>query len=127
MLHADPRPETPTADLVKEAIQDARELVQVEIELAKDDLRREARRLRASAIVLGVAAATAFIGLVMVIVAISLAIGRGPLPALIIGLSFLAVAAIAAVFGVSHVPKKPLERTRARLETDVKALKEGIA
>src|SRR5690606_28313954 len=39
MLHVDPRPETPTADLVREALLDAKELLQAEVELARDELR----------------------------------------------------------------------------------------
>lgn len=126
MAHVEPRPEASTAELVKEAILEAKELMQTEVELAKDEVRRELVAVKSSAIALGAAAAAAILGLAMLLVAIALAIFPGPLPALFIGLGLLVVAAIAGWFGYAHLPKKPLEKTRGRLETDVRILKERI-
>lgn len=127
MVHVDPRPDTPTADLVREAILDARELLQAEVELAKDEVRQELRRAKAAAIVLGIAAAAAVIGLALLLVGVCLAISRGPLPALLFGAGFLVVAAIAGVLGYGSLPRHPLSATRARLEVDARILKERLA
>jgi len=126
MVHLDPRPDTPTADLVKEALLDARELLQAEVELARDELRREIRRAKASAITLGIALGAALIGVALLLVGICLAISRGPLPPLLFGAGFLVLAAIAAVLGYSALPKQPLPATRARLEADARILKEHL-
>src|SRR5262245_17285280 len=116
MAHIDPRPDTPTAELVREAILDAKELLQTEVELAKDELRQEIRQAKASAMALGLAAAGALLGIVMILVGVALAIDVGPLPALLIGIGLLVVGAVAGAFGYSRLPKQPLTETRARLE-----------
>lgn len=126
MQHVDPGPATPTVDLFKEAILDTRELVQTEVALAKNEIREELQRSKRAGIVLGIAAAAALVGLTLVLVAIALAIQLGPLPALIFGLGFLVVAAIAFVLGYNRVPWQALPRTRSRLETDVRILKEHL-
>lgn len=126
MQHVEPGPATSTVDLFKEAILDTRELVQTEVALAKNEIREELRRSMRAGIALGVAAAAGLVGLTMVLVAIALAIDLGPLPALIFGLGFLVIAAIAVVLGYNRIPKQPLPRTRTRLETDVRILKEHL-
>lgn len=126
MQHVDPGPATPTVDLFKEAILDTRELVQTEVALAKNEIRDELQHAKRAAIGLGTAAAAALVGLTLVVVAIALAIQVGPLPVLIFGIGFLVVAAIAAVLGYNRIPKQPLPRTRSRLETDVRVLKEHL-
>lgn len=126
MQHVEPGPTTPTVDLFKEAILDTRELVETEVSLAKNEIREELQRSKRAGIVMSVAAAAALVGLTMIVVAIALAIQLGPLPALIFGLGFLVVAAIGFVLGYNRVPKQPLPRTRTRLETDVRILKEHL-
>lgn len=127
MMQLDPRPESSTAELVREALLEARELMQVEIELARDEITQEIDRTKKSAIALGVAAAAGLLGVAMLLVSIALGISRGPLPALLIGLGLLVVAIVVGVFGYGKVPKKPLMMTRGRLGTDVRLLKEGVA
>jgi uncharacterized membrane protein YqjE len=123
MQHVEPGPATPTVALVKEAILDTRELVQTEIALAKTELRQELAQAKAAAFAVGFAAAAALIGLAVLVVGVSLAIDRGPLPALLFGAGFLVVAAIAFVLGYSRAPKRPLPRTLSRVQTDVRMLK----
>lgn len=120
MASGDSRAETPTVDLVKEAVQDARELVRAEIDLAKVDLREEAGRLKIAAFALGAAAGAAVFGGAMLLVALSLAIAVGPLPALFIGLGLVALAAIAMAVGYDQLPRRALRRTRDRLEADTR-------
>jgi uncharacterized membrane protein YqjE len=127
MMPLDPRPESSTAELVREALLEARELVQVEVALARDEITEELERTKKSAIALGAAAAAGLLGVAMILVAIVLAISPRPLTALLIGLGLLAVAILVGAFGVERVPKEPLVMTRSRLETDIRLLKEHVA
>ncbi len=119
-------PSGTTADLVKEALDEARELAKLEVALARDEVLGELNALRTSAIVFGVSAVLAILGIGMLLVALALAMG-GALPALILGLVVIAVAAIAAWIGVAKLPKRPLAATKQRIEDDVKQLKEHVA
>jgi hypothetical protein len=126
-MQVDPRPESSTADLVKEALVEAKELMQVEIALARDEMVQEIDRAKKSAIALGAAAAAGLLGVAMILVAIALALSRGPMPALLIGLGLLVVAIVAGILGYGGVPKAPLQMTRGRLGTDARVLKEHVA
>lgn len=126
MAHIDPRPDTPTADLVREAILDAKELLQAEVDLAKDEMRTELRQLKSTAVTMGIAAACALLGTAQILVGVALAIDMGPLAALLMGAGLLVVGIIAGVIGYERLPKQTLPATRARLETDARMLKEHI-
>lgn len=126
MAHIDPRPDTPTADLVREAILDAKELLKAEVELAKEEMRTEIRQAKSTAAAMGVATACILFGVALVLVGIALAIDVAPLPALLIGIGLLVVGIIVGVAGYGRLPKQPLPATRARLQTDVRLLKEHI-
>lgn len=121
------RHEPSTADLMREVIDEAKELVTIEIALARDEARREIDAVKASAIALGAAAAAALLGLALVLVAVALAIDVGWLPPLVIGLLLLVGAAIAGLVGYRGVPRRPLPDTRRRIGTDVRLLKERAA
>ncbi|MEO6418611.1 MAG: phage holin family protein, partial [Polyangiaceae bacterium] len=116
----------PTGELLREALEDARELVQLEVNLARDEVKQEIHAGVQAAIAFGVSGACAILVVAMICVAIVLAIGT-PVVALLFGLGFLVVSAIAAALGYSRLPKKPLPTTRARVERDVQQLKEHVA
>ncbi len=131
MRQVDPRSESSTvdlstADLVKEAIVEATELMQVEVALARDEINQDISWAKTSGIAIGAAAAAALLGLSLVLVAIALSLSRGPLPALLMGLGLLAVAIVVGLVGYGRAPKRPLERTRDRLGTDVRQLQERV-
>jgi uncharacterized membrane protein YqjE len=119
--------ESSTADLVREAMDEARELVRLEVELAKEEVREELKMVQRAAIGFGIAAATGIIVLSLLSVALVLALGGTALAALGVAGGFLVVGALAAWFGYGMLPKKPLEKTRNRLQNDVNQLKEHIA
>jgi hypothetical protein len=121
-----PRTNAPTGELVREAVDDARRLIRLEIQLARDDLKRELVALRTSGIVLGASAVAAIVGLSLVLVAIALAVFPGPVPALLIGVLLLAGAGLGASMGFKVLPKKPLDDTRRRLETNIDAVREQV-
>lgn len=123
----DPLEEAATADLVKETIAEAKELVKLEVELAKNEMKEEVKQLEHSAIGFGIGAVFALVFLSMIAVAIVLALGGTALAAIGVGIAFLILGAIAAYLGYAALPKKPLDKTRRRLESDVHQLKEHIA
>jgi hypothetical protein len=123
----DPKPDASIPQLVREALDETKTLVKLEVELAKDEVRQELQDAKRSAIMFGVAAVAALLAAAMMFVALALAIFPGPVPALIIGAVLIAAAAILGFVGYKKVPKKPLERTRRRLETDAQVIKEGMA
>lgn len=118
--------EAPSADLLREVIEDARELVKLEVSLARDEVTHEFHAAVQSAIAFGVAGACAILVVAMLSVAIILASGALWV-AFLFAFAFLAVSAVAAAVGYSRLPKKPLPTTRARLQNDVEQLKEHIA
>jgi hypothetical protein len=127
MAQMNPRMQLSTAELVKEALDEGKELVKLEVALAKAEMRREVAAVKASAIAFGVAAVTAILGLSLLLVALALQIDLGPVPALVIGIVLVVAAAIAGLVGYKALPRKPLDYTKRRLETDVHMLKEHVA
>lgn len=119
--------EASTADLVREALDEAKELVRLEIEIAKNEVEKEIAQAKKAAVGFGVALAAGVLVLCLLAVALVLALGGTPLAALGVAGGLLVVGAIAAFAGYSVLPKKPLEVTRHRLKSDVTQLKEHIA
>ena len=127
MPAVDPRPTTATTDLFREAVDETKELVRLEVALAKREAMKDIAHAKTAGICFGVATAAALLGLSLLLVALALAIAPTAVPALIIGAVLLAVAAGAGFYGWRAVPRKPLDDTRRRVETDARMLKERIA
>lgn len=123
----DPLEDEGTAELVRGAIAEARELVKLEVELARDEVRGEVKQLQSSAVGFGVGAVAALLSLAMLGVALVLSLGGTPLAALGVAVGLLVVAGASAGFGYARLPRKPLDRTRRRLRADVLELKEHLA
>jgi uncharacterized membrane protein YqjE len=119
--------EASTVDLVREALDELKELVKIETQMAQTEVKLEIARAKRAAIGLGIAAVVAVLVLCMLAVALVLALGGTPLAALGVAGGLLVLGAIAGLVGYSMLPTNPLERTRARLKTDVSQLKEHIA
>src|SRR5262249_1120929 len=92
-----------TTDLVKQAIDEARELARLEVALAKNDALTELHDLKASAIAFGIAAAAALLGMALLLVALVLALG-GITAALLLGVALLVVAGCLVLFALSKLP-----------------------
>jgi hypothetical protein len=116
-----------TADLVREAMDEARELVRLEIELGKEEVKLELKQAQHAAIALGIGAGAGVIVLCLLAVAIVLAFGGTAIAALLVAAAFLVLGGIAAGIGYGVLPKSPLEKTRHRLQSNVNQLKEHIA
>lgn len=119
--------EASTAELVKEAMDEAKELVRLEVALAKEEVRAELARLQHAAIWLGIATGAALVVLCLLAVALVLVLGGTALAALGVAGGLLVVAGITGYLGYGKLPRRPLEKTRDRLESDVNQLKEHIA
>jgi uncharacterized membrane protein YqjE len=119
--------ETSTVDLVKEAMDEAKELVRLEVALAKEEVKEELQHVKHAAIGFGIAAAASVLVLCLLAVALVLALGGTPVAALAVAGGMLLIGALAAWVAYGMLPKKPLEKTRHRLESDMNQLKEHIA
>jgi hypothetical protein len=119
--------EKSTADLVREAADEAKELVRIEVALAKDEARKEVKEIEGAAAAFAVAAAALIVCLALLAVAIVLAVGATVPAALIVAACFFVLAGIGAGVGYALIPKKPLEHTRERVGADVHQLEEHAA
>jgi hypothetical protein len=122
-----PPPPPSSTELVKEAMDEARELIRLEVALARDEVKREAAATKNAGIAFGIGGAVLLVGVALLFVALALAIFPGPIPSLVLGLVLVTAAALAGVVGKKLLPKRPLGETRRRIEQDVERLKERVA
>ncbi len=116
-----------TVELIREVIEEARGLVRLEIEIAKNEAQVELQRAKRAAIGLGVAVASALLVVCLLAMALVLALGGTAVTALLVAAGFLVVGGAAGYVGYTMLPTKPLRRTRRRIEGDVRRLKEHVA
>lgn len=119
--------EASTSDLVREALDEAKELVRLEVELAKTEVTEELAEAKKAAVGFVVAGAFMVLALCLLSVALVLALGGTAVVALVVAGVFMVIAGIGAFAGYSMLPKKPLEQTRRRMKTDFQSLKEHLA
>jgi hypothetical protein len=115
---------TSTADLIKAAVDEARELVKLEMELAKNDVQSELSRIRAAAITFAVAAVALNVAVALGLFAVAVVSQAEVAVALIAAGLLFVIAGIAAYMGYRALPQRVLEKTRGRLESDVRELGE---
>jgi hypothetical protein len=113
--------------LVREAIDEARDLVRLEVALAREELKAEMRRAKGGAAAMGAAVVLAIAGLTMLIASIPFAAGRSWLAALLIGAGLVAGAGLLAFRGWRIVPHEPLPATRERLESSLRDFRDQLA
>jgi uncharacterized membrane protein YqjE len=119
---------TPTGVLIRDAVDEARDLIKTEVELAKTEVRQEVKGLVRSAIAFAAAGIVAMLALAVLLVAFGIATFPKAWPSLVVGISLLVIAGVSVAIGVASLPKKmPLEKTRERMGTDVQILKERFA
>jgi hypothetical protein len=121
------RDDEPTGALIREAIDEAGTLARLEVALAREEIHTEIARMRSGVTALASAAAAALAGVVMLLAAIALAFVQAWLVALILGGILFVCAAAAGLYGWRALPKRPMNGTRERLESDLKQLRERIA
>lgn len=116
-----------TVELAKQALTEAKELIELEIKLAKVEARDELKRMKNAAIAAGVAFTLAILGLSAWVTALILALGLAPLYALAVGGALLLLGAGSAAYAYAAIPKAPLDHTRERLKEDIQRLREHTA
>ncbi len=121
------RDEATTLELLREAVSETRDLVRIELALARAEVTFEIERARRAAVAFAIAVASLVMVLCSLSVTLVLAFGGTVVASLGIAAVMLAVGVVASVAGYALLPKKPLERTIERWESDVNQLKERIA
>jgi hypothetical protein len=116
-----------TADLVRDAVTDARRLVEVEVALAKDEVRKEILATKSAGVTLGAGAVAAVLALAVLLVALATAIEPGPTGLLLTGAILLLGSGAAIAAGIKMLPKKLLPVTVRRVEEDIRTVKEHAA
>jgi len=114
-------------ELLAETLSEGRELVRVEVALAKEEARGELARVKRAAVLLGVALMLVTVSFAVLVVALVLALGGGAAVLVSVGGAFLLAAVAAGVLGAKALPVGVLSKTRARVESDVQRIKEAIA
>jgi hypothetical protein len=115
-----------TTELVREALEETKELVRLEMKLAREEVRDDVLQLKTAAILLGVASVLGVLTLASLVVALVLGLGGGVLQALLVAAALALICGILVAVAYRSIPKVPLERTRSRLKTNVNQLKEHI-
>lgn len=115
-----------TPELVRQTMQETKELVRLEVSLARDELRDDLGQLKTAAIVGSVALVVALCTLSALVLTLVLALGGTVVVALIATGLLALVSGVMAAIAYKRFPKVALERTRARLKDDINQLKEHI-
>jgi hypothetical protein len=113
----------PTTELLREALDESRKLVRIELALAREELRGELTAAKRGAIALGAAAGVSIVTISVILVAVALALPVPWLAAVLIGAGLLMVAAALGFFGRRALPTRPFERTKGRFRADLNQLK----
>lgn len=116
----------PTGELMRQVLDETKELVRIETRLARDELESDLLQLKTAAIFGGVALLLAVLSLSTLVVAIILALGGAASVAFLIAAALLLGGSGLALLAYRRAPKPPLARTRDRLTSDVTQLKEHI-
>jgi uncharacterized membrane protein YqjE len=116
----------PTTELMRQVLEETKELVRIESKLAREELQADVVQLKSAAVFGGVALVLASLTLSTLVVTVILALGGAALVALICSVVLLLGASGAAALAYQKVPKPPLARTRDRLKSDVTQLREHI-
>lgn len=116
----------PTSTLLRQTIDETKELLRLELALAREELQGDLRRLKAAAILGAVAIVLALLTLGTLILALVLALGGTALSAVAVAVVLAALCTALALAAYKNVPRVPLERTRARLASEVRQIEEHI-
>ena len=119
--------EAPTGELIKHALEDARELVRIEVGLAREEACAQVKLATRAAIAGGIALGAALLCLSTVTIALVLASGGSVTVALVIAGIYLLVACVAGRWAYRMMPKKAAGETRRRIGREIDKWKEHVA
>ena len=117
-----PADDLSTGELLRQTLDETKELVRLEVALAREDLRSELKRAKTAGILLGMERLAGLLSVTAVIIAL----GNTVSAALIVAFLVVAEVAVFGFIGYRKLPKAPLQRTRERLTSDVRELKEHV-
>jgi hypothetical protein len=117
----------PTHELVRETLEHTRELVRIEFALARDELKDDLTKAKRGGVWAGVGVVFASGMLAALVLALVLALGGTAPIALAVASGLAVIAAVAASVALRILPRAPLRRTRARIESEVNEIKEHVA
>lgn len=116
----------PTSTLLRQTLDETKELVRLELALAREELQSDLRRLKVAALLGGVAIVLALLTLATLILALVLAVGGTALSAVAVSVVLAVICAVMALAAYKNIPRVPLERTRARLASEVRQFEEHV-
>ena len=117
----------PTVELVRDAVADVRELVELEVALAREDLRREAMALSVAGIAIGVATVLGIVGFTVLLVGFAMMTNREATTALLIAAGLFVLAVVLVAIGLFCLPKRPLFQTKSRWVRTARELGERVS
>jgi hypothetical protein len=117
----------PTADLARDALRELRELVALEVALARDELQHDVGRAKVGGVAIAIAGALATAALAVLLVAVATAFDRLWIGCVVLGAGGLLMAVVVGYAGYRALPRRPASETRRRLRSDVEHLKERVA
>jgi hypothetical protein len=116
----------PTTGLIRDALVEARELVQIEVALAREDVTGKLAGLKTASLVLLASTVAFTTALSLLLAAVALAMPVPWLAATIIGAVVLVAAVVLAFVGVRSMPSKFLETTTDRVGSHIETIKERL-
>jgi uncharacterized membrane protein YqjE len=116
-----------TSDLVREAVEQTRELIRLEIALARAEVAHEIRLAKAAGVAIASATVAVVSSFTLFLVALASAFGNVGFATLVLGCVLLATAAVLGLIGYKALPRALLRETRERLRSDLQQVREHLA
>jgi hypothetical protein len=114
-----------TVELLEEGFAEAKDLVRLELSLARVEALTELRALKESAIAFGAAVALGLLGVSALLAA--LIVATGWVVGVVLGGALLIAAALLGLWGRSKVPQRPMVETKGRLVSDAKSVRRRLS
>ena len=114
-------------ELVAQVLSEAKELVRLEVRLARAELKDEIRRAKRAAVAGAIGAVFVILTLAILLVAVVLALGGTAIAALVVAAALAVLGATSLGLAYASMPKQVLEHTREQMKEDVEHLKEHVA
>jgi len=115
-----------TSELFRQLLEDTRNLVRLEVALAREEIQDELAGAKSGGMALGAAGVLAVSAFTMFMVAIANAWHLTWFSSLIIGIILMSMSGVMALYGWHDLPKKPLPETKERVSFDLQRLAERI-
>jgi predicted RND superfamily exporter protein len=115
------------SDLIHKAVEEAHELLRLEIAFARAEVAREIALAKAAGVVIASATIAVASSLTLFMVALASAFGNVGFATLVLGCVLLATSVALGFIGYKALPRALLGETRERLRSDLQQVKEHLA